>query len=456
MDYRAALLFLFLYYVRPQDWVAGMAGFNIVRPMILIWVAGIFSSHQRPTVTGLLRTPHDWAVLVYAVYIVWNAPSGTGAWQALLPYLVFYWLTVRSLSTWPRVLGYLKFWNLMLLVVAAMGVGSLFGVDLTGARDVTELMAGRLSLGTWLHNNPNALAHSVVVAIPLSYLLYFWRRGAGNRLLIFPAFAALAGFCVFETESKGAFLVGGVLVVLLFVVGRPRFVQFLALSLAATIGISALSFLPRMEKMGNLRSDEGVQGRLMVWEMARRVTETKPEGEGWKQFQGSIIWMGEEENKATHSSYVQVGADLGINGLFLYLLPLWLSARSLLAATSRLKDEPDKERCRRAALLLVISYAISGWMINREYHTEYFLMIAVAAAIHRLNLGEEQLLVTQPALWQASDASDEELVQEGTALAVLLRKGKRLWNRIGLADIGVGAALTWGVLFTWDYVLHNL
>lgn len=457
MEYRTALFFLFLYYIRPQDWIPAIAGFNIIRPMILLWVVAFFGSRTRPAVSGFVRTPHDWAILAYFGYVVWNAPSSNDTFKAFLPYVIFYAFTVRSLATWERVLGYLKFWNWMLLGVAAIAVSSLFGLDLTNARDVTALFGGRLSIGTWLHDNPNALAHSVVVVLPLGYILYFWKKGATSRLMLYPLLAALAGFCVYETKSKGAFLVGGVLSVLVFVVGRPKFVQFLALAMAGTIGISALSFLPRMNEMGNLRNDEGVQGRLMIWEMARRVTETKSTGEGWKQFQGMIVWEGTPEQKATHSSYVQVGADLGIYGLFFYLLPLWVAARSLISAAALSGDDDDRERCRRSVLLLIIAYAVSSWMINREYHTEYFLMVAIAAAIHRLNLGEQQEVESANAAGKlAAPVADEDTPPLPAAALALYESGRRLWNRLTVFDVGAGAALTWGVLFAWDYVLKNL
>lgn len=462
MEYRTALFFLFLYYIRPQDWIPALIGFNIIRPMILLWIISFATSRRRSATPGILKTPHDWAMLAYYLYVSWNSADFSGTLKAFLPYVVFYAFTVHSLTSWERVLGYIKGWNFMLMGVAAMAIGSLFGVDLTNAADVTMYYEGRLSLGTWMHNNPNALAHSVIVVMPLSYVLYFWKKGVIGRLIVFPACTALACFCVYETQSKGAFLVGGVLFVLIFVVGRPKSIQILALAMAATLGVSALSFLPRMEQMSNLKADEGVQGRLMVWELARNVTKTKSEGDGWKQFVGHIVWQGQWETKATHSSYVQVGGDLGINGLFCYLLPLWLAIRSLLVGAKMTRDDPDKERCRRAIMILVIAYLISGWMINREYHTEYFLLVAAAAAIHRLNLANELGIVadTEEDLENASLAPSQPqtdaLALPPQPLEEIAEGGKRLWNRITLVDVAAGAAMTQAVLFTWDYVLENL
>lgn len=472
MEYRTALFFLFLYYIRPQDWIPSLIGYNIIRPLILVWIVSFLSSRTRSPVSGILKTPHDWAMLAYYGYIVWNSADSNGTFKAFLPFVVFYFFTIHSLTSWERVLGYLKFWNLMLLGVAFMAVASLYGMDLTGARDMTEMFFGRLCIGTWLHDNPNALAHSTVVAIPLSYLFYFWKKGVTGRVVVFPLCAVLAGHCVYATESKGSFIVGAVLCVLLFVIGRPKLVQIFSITMAATLGVSALSFLPRMEKMGNLREDEGVQGRLMVWEMARQVTRTKPTGEGWGQFQGYIIWEGRRENKATHSSYVQIGADLGVDGLFCYLLLLWLAGRSLLVSAKITQEFPEHERCRRAAMILLISYCISGWMINRQYHHEYFLIIAVTAAIHRLNLAEQKRAALALQAEEASENEGESLdvTTEGPltpapesdseppspVLVELLNRGKKLWNRLSLIDVGVGVAATWAVLFTWDYVLKNL
>jgi O-antigen ligase len=365
----------------------------------------------------------------------------------------------------------LKFWNALLLGIAALAVGSLYGLDLTGAVDTTLSNAGRLAIGTWLCNNPNSLAHTVIVAIPLSYCLYFWKGGASSRLIVFPLCALLAGTCAYHTQSKGSFLVAGGLLVMVFVIGRPFGVKALALAAAATMGVSALSFLPRMQQMGNLRSDEGVQGRLMAWEMARTARDKTTTGEGWHQFVAMITWEGQTFPKATHSSYVQIGADLGMYGLFLFIAALWCGTRGLVSAHDLTRDDDLQERCRRAAMILIIAYATSSWMINREYHTEYFLIIAVAAAIHRLCQAE----ATQPSsLENATDSGvDDEEGLRGLSLSAQLENGRiqprlqiqnesdetverEFWQKFGFVDVIITAALTWLVIEVWDYVLTSL
>lgn len=474
VDFRLTLLFLFLYFIRPQDWVQGLIGTNIIRPLILAWIAALLTRRERSPLSGLLATPHDWLLLTYFGYIVWNAPDFNETFNGFLPLVAFYALTVQSLTSWDRVMHYVKFWNWMVLGVAALGVASLYGVDLTGAVDMTAKNFGRLAIGTWLCDNPNALAHTVVVSIPLSYLIYFWKGSAIGRFLIFPACATLAGACAYHTESKGAFLVGGGLVVLIFVIGRPWGVKAFVLATSAVVGISALSFLPRMEKMGSLGTDEGVMGRLMAWEIAHHVMDTKLTGEGWRKFSAEINWEGELIPKSTHSSYVQIGADLGLYGLCLYIGGVWVAGRALISARTYAGSSEIRERCRRCCLILLSAYAVSGWMINREYHTEYFLLIAMAAAVHRLGhaerLGnghgelESDGFATVGARrfrqrsGDSSDATDEirESTCSGIHEDVTREESGRFWTRFEVADFIGSAGLTWVALQIWAYVLNNL
>lgn len=476
MEYFFALLFIALYYIRPQDWVPGMAGVEIIRPIVALWLFALVVARSRPSpLPGLVRTPHDWLVYAYLGYIV---VFGGGSIMGTLPFFAFYTLTVQSVNTWPRLHRYLTIWTILLLALAVLGVLSTVGIDPTGAQENRNTQVGRLALGTWMHNNPNALGHSIVVVIPGAFLLYFWKGSATGRFLVFPLMAALTFYCAWMTQSKGAYVVGGVLVVLAFILGKPKWLQIATVSAALVVGVSALSFLPRMSDMNNLRGDEGVQGRLLAWEMARTAEKNHPTGVGWKQFIAMISWKEGSRTliipKATHSSYVQVGADLGRYGLFLYLAGLWCALHTLMASKS---TDTDQERCRRLLLVFVIANVISGWMINRQYHTEYFLLIAATAALHRLKKAEELagLPVGTPEAEETGPANPDPALLAREALqkvkqawqareprafrppsAEPLTTAKPLWNRFGFLDIVTCVCLTWFTFWTWDYVLKNL
>ena len=479
MEFFFAIVFLLVYYLRPQDWVPGMAGAEIIRPIIALWLFSIVLARSRNSpLIGFLRTPHDVIICAYLAYIVF---FGGASVMETVPMLAFYGLTVQSLNTWPRLLKYLKIWTLALFLISLLGVLSFYGFDPTGAQANSFTQLGRLAIGTWLHDNPNALGHSVVVVIPAALVLFFWKGSLTSRFVVFPLFAGIAFYCAWQTQSKGAYLVGASVLVVAFILGKPRWLQIIALTATLVVGISALSFLPRMADMNNLRADEGVQGRILAWEMAKTAEERNHTGIGWRLFVAYIPWR--EGNrflivpKGTHSSYIQVAADLGRYGLFLYLAGIWCALHTLLVFKSA---DTMQERCRRVLLVFLIANVLSGWMINRQYHTEYFLLIAATAALHRLKKAEELTALEKekspesssppllvPAVQSAAERvrgslgkvkqawQERERPAFQPASAASLPR-KPLWNRFGVFDLATCLGMTWLTFWTWDYILKNL
>jgi len=476
MEFNFAIFFLLFYYLRPQDWVPGLIGVELIKPIVGFWILALVGSRSLPSpLPGWNRTPHDWVILAYLTYIV---AFGDASVTAVLPLLAFYTLTVQSINSWPRLLTYLRVWTLALAILAGLGVLSTIGIDPTGAQDSRYTQLGRLALGTWLHDNPNALGHSIVAVVPAAFLLYFWKGSPTGRFLTFPLMAGLAFYCAWLTQSKGAYLVGGALVVIAFILGKSRWFQVIAVSAALTVGVSALSFLPRMGDMNNLSSDEGVQGRLLSWEVARTAERNHPTGVGWGKHISLIPWREGDTTLivpiSTHSSYIKIAADLGRYGLFLYLAGIWCALHTLLVFKT---SDPSQERCRRLLLVFLIGNVISGWMINREYHTEYFLLIAATAALHRLKKAEElagapeeapaaegaaptkpdPALIARKALQNVRQAWQErETPAFRSPSADPLLTTKPFWNRFGFIDVVACVGLTWLTFWTWDYVLKNL
>jgi hypothetical protein len=361
MDYSAVVLALLLYFIRPQDWVPGLIGVGIVTPVLLVAIYAMYSRTRNGTKPlRLIRTPQDWAILIYYAYIVLTSPDQMGTFKGAFSLFAFYFTTTIALDTTEKLKRYLNWWLFALVVVAFFGVASLYGFDPTGAVSMTQSQKGRLALGTWMHNNPNALGHSVVLILPLAYLMLFWKSGMGSRVKAI-CFCLLAFECVWQTQSKGAVLSGFVMLVLAYVFGKSKVFQILVLTVALAGGGAAISVMPRMEEMGSLRNDEGVQGRLLAWDQARTIKNNNLTGVGWKTFKARIRWEKLTITKATHSGYVQVGAELGPVGMTLYAGILWLGFRTLMRCGQL---DLEAERCRRCIFALLVGFVISNWMIT--------------------------------------------------------------------------------------------
>lgn len=392
MDYTAIRIAILLWLVRPQDWLSGFAGFGFMSYAMIVAIVGVA---RRPTglqISEYFRSPSDWFVAAYLIWITYSTGDWFNTAKALVPFAGFYFCTALVLNSMQRLRGFLTCWVIGLAVVSVFALSTAYGMELApGSGSLTDSFAGRLTLNTWIYNNPNALGHGVVALIPLAYVWLIWKRSAGSQLMGFVVIC-LAASVAYETQSKGAYICGAAAIVVGLLFKRSRFVQFTVIIAAMTLGIGALKLLPRMETLDD--KEAGIAGRLIIWQMAHNAMSNTFSGEGWKKFEA---WVDTTDygliRKATHGSYVNVGADLGYPGLFLFVAILYAGARTLWM--SRPQSDPadmDADRCQRALLSLLASYVASAWMIDRAYHTDYFILAGAIAAFHRLvTYGPEEL-----------------------------------------------------------------
>jgi len=389
MDLLALFCFLFIYFIRPHDWIGFLNGVEVVRPIMLASVAGILHRGGSLSPGTYLKTPLDWIVTLYWGWIIYAAPSVMNGVLQGASLFGFYFLPIAILCNFQRLYRFFTVWVSCLIILALIGIGTVNGFDITSAKEMIDTtFKGRLVINTWLFRNPNSIGHTVIVAIPLLYFLFFYKRQS-LKWIWGAILALIAGYCVYLTESKGAFVVGFAIICIALLQGRSLTFRICALALAVTMGWGAVSQLPRMNELSSLRSNEAVMGRMFAWQDARREFEEHSTGAGWKQFAAHFTWEGEVYTIATHSSYIRVGADLGKMGLFLYLLALCTSLRQLFSYryTSYMED-----RLGSILVVLVASYMLSNWMIDRAYHVEFALICGACSAFHRYMLDKWKLV----------------------------------------------------------------
>lgn len=479
-DFAAIIAFLSLVYIRPQEWIPGIAS---LRPAMLtmVWAvaAMVFRSTPRPVgVRDLFRTPHDFAMWAFMIWMAIASPPALTTFNENKNFLIFYLATVNILTDRDRIERFLWWWMAMILFICLLGVGVVLGFDPTNAKSTMEgVMKGRLVLGMSIFNNPNALGHGIAPLAPIVYYLMVWRRPLALRGLAL-ALLPLPAVSIYLTESKGGYIAAAFALAGGVVFGRPRIVQVILIVLAANIGGAVVYRLPRMEVMkggGASAREEGVAGRVFAFRYGWDVYHRGTRGLGKDNFAESI---GRERRWriSPHSVYVQVGAELGATGLFLYLCILYFSMKSLCLATCGSEQE---ERIRRALMGVFLAFCMSGWLITFTYRAHFFFQAGIVAAFHRLLLRkgrDETEIEPQPAGFQSligrcEAPSPSPLYctpqpglfgkQQGYLAKVAdvparmpgIRKD---WNRITVFDVVAMLAVNKAVLMMWSYIIRNV
>ncbi|MEN9574448.1 MAG: hypothetical protein RL514_2303 [Verrucomicrobiota bacterium] len=386
MDFVGIVLFVIALYVRPQEFMDVLASLRPALSSLALTGVGLFLRETGVSLKQLIRTPMDWMMTAYFLYMLFWSPGAFGdLWGQLYPFIGFYYLVSLTLNSVRRIYTYLAWVCGAIMFIAIMALLSLVGFDPLGSQGTTAGSLGRLTLNTSLFSNPNALGHSVMVAVPYLYFFMFWQRPIFVKEIGLPLMF-LPLLCTFFTESKGAFISGAGAIVATLAFGRPKWVQFVLLPILVFLSISAVPLLPRFGEVkfgqGSARGDEAVLGRILAFEFGKWAFENTQYGVGYGQFYAAYLRKsGELQAKSAHSSYNRVQGELGWWGLLIFSGILYTCFHSLMRA--RTADE-NEERVRRILFCSILTYAVSGWMIEFAFRAIFFVSVAMISAFHRI------------------------------------------------------------------------
>jgi hypothetical protein len=188
-------------------------------------------------------------------------------------------------------------------------------------------------------------------------------------------------------------------------------------------GVTAVKLMPRMGELNKARTDIAIQGRVKAFIHGHEWFQREWKGIGILQFYDRMA-RDHKYPKAPHSSYVEIGAEFGKTGFYLFMLLLWTNVRTLF---TQVTQNERQERTRRVMIALLFSWVVSSWMVDFALRPTFFMMTACVAAYHRLVNG---LTMTRA----KEDAEEEKMVVESLAAVT--------WRRPVPALAMSGAAAT--------------
>lgn len=465
MDYIVACILLVLWYVRPQDIIGVLSGLSLVKYSMYAGIVGTIRRTDGFSLRKLFVTPIDYLVSCYLLWAIYATTDHTAAAKEVFTYFCFHFVTVLALTNWKRLEIYINWWMGCIGVVALLAVSTHWGFELVkGSAELTAIFHDRLSLNTWIFRNPNALAHGIIVLIPAG-ISWFLLSGAKHRILG-GLTVALCLHCVFLTQSKGAFMAGAGALILVLIFKRPVGFQLMVLILASSAGFGALKMLPRMDTLN--KNDEGIMGRMIVWQQAKASLENTKIGEGLHGFHGYVEVRFTKLHRtiripiATHGTYVRQGADLGYVGLMLYAGLFYAGLRLLLQCS--FPAGGNCARIQRTLFALVICTALSVWVVDRAYQMDYFLLSGLLSAFHRLCMPDANLNLESGVPDKDIKGAIETTVKGASTLMPIAHSGfhtdreqsddmgsSRLkWRRLGVIDLLAMYVLLEIILYYWN------
>jgi O-antigen ligase len=293
-------------------------------------------------------------------------------------------------------------------------------VYLIGATVYAAVVISRFDLGSgdaWrlghlYYYDANDLATFAVTAMPFGlYLLH-----AGRRFMtrVFGAVALIVLTLAFvHTGSRGGFV--ALVAVAGFVVLRYTGIGFrwrLAATALVALVVLGTASEQYWKQMGTIMSDADYNrtdesGRMKIWSRGVGYMLSNPvlgvgvgnfpaaEGllspfAGRQQAGVGVRW------NAAHNSYIQVGAELGIPGLALFIGIIVGAFRALRTSSRQLTAEADPDgrqrALTRALTASLIGFVVGAYFLSLAYSEMLYTLVAIAVGLQKVTVAQDSAL----------------------------------------------------------------
>src|SRR5262245_30481096 len=393
--FAALVAFTVVLLLAPQTFIPALKVIRIALLAAMVAILGHIldaTIRHRPIVPatpelGITLTLLAWTVLTIP-FSYWPGGSVMLLSDSYLKAIVFFWLIGTLVTTEARLRMFA--WTLALcsMPLAVMAVQHYLDGEFlrTGVEDLK-----RISGYTGLSGNPNDLALTLNLIIPVTGVLMFTSRSALGRLAA-AAILLVAIPAVILTFSRAGFLTLGAIVLLslIFMVKRhaPKTAAALVVCALAATPMMPAGYLDRLSTITDIEADKtgSAQGRWADFQVAGTVIAENPVlGVGMGQ---DILALNEARGRQTwrsvHNAYLEYAVDLGLPGLALFLWLLVASFRSARAVERRTARQPafrDLTNFACGVQIALAAFAVAACFHPIAYQFYFFCVAGLAVAV---------------------------------------------------------------------------
>lgn len=395
LSFAALFVFSIVLYLRPYELIPGLSSFTSMAYYTGIVTLAIYFATQLSLEGNLTARPREInLVLLIGLAALVSMPLAEdpgGAWKTfndmLLKTLIIFIVLVNVVRTELR---------LKLLLFLVLGVSVYLsinaindyraGVFATGTAETFDLRIGGRIKG--LFENSNDLALHLVSMVPIAVVLGLAGRNPLKKLVYFGMAALMVG-AVTVTFSRGGFIGLVAAAFMLFRrLGKKNRVATTGALVFTVILFMALApgaFSSRLGTIFNSASDltGSSSQRTEVLKRSIWVTLRYPLfGVGIGNFRHKS-----PRNLETHNAYTQVGSEMGIAAMVVYIMFLVHPIRRMRLVERETDTSPDQRTLHYLAIGLqasLIGFMFSSFFGAVAYQWYIYYLVGYAVALHRL------------------------------------------------------------------------
>ena len=392
----AIAFFLVCLIIAPQLWIPPVVGFPtdfIAYPLLMLAVAlggRITQALKFGAIEWLMFVFVAWTI-ISSVFNGFTGPSIGYAVFYFKAFLLFKLALAIMDGDLARVRSFVRIFSALALILAVEVLFHRFSADGRGWAgqsfswiDPSVLEAGGKGRARWIGIFDGPGVFCVLFTFVVPFVLVRMGKGyAFTSRLVAASILGLLLVVTYFVGSRGGMVATLAIFGLYFLVKSKLSLR--AMIACGALGMGVLMFAP--SHLTTVRdSQNSTQYRVEMWAEGLEMMKHNPLfgiGRGnFKAYTSKLI---------AHNSFVEIGGETGIVGLFIYTALVYLCLKSCLHARAHFSDQHNKDFALAAALALV-GYLISAMFVTLEYET-FYLLLAMCTALGRCV--PEPLPVTQ-------------------------------------------------------------
>ena len=364
------LVYIFLIYARPQDFIPVLGRFRIMfiiaTAIILFFFVRKVIGRQR--ISFFATRQHKLMFMLLLIIPISNIVNGqvSDAWSAFMEFFtvfLLYYMIVSIVDDFKqfRILC----WTLVLCTVLIAINGFVMRIRGVGFAGTTPVEGSRVR---WIgiFGDANDLALAINAFIPFILVNIFSGDVSKPKKILLLAIGCILVATLFFTNSRGGFLA---FVAILGVF----FIKKLGLIKGLIIGVpllTAILFLAP-NRMGNISPYEvSAAGRVNAWIIGLVLLKSHPLlGVGFQNFDMY-------HPLAAHSAFIKCMAELGLIGYFIWLALLYTSFIDI----SKVADGPNTPYKKYAQILQLsfVGFLGSAVFLSQTFMPVLYILLALA------------------------------------------------------------------------------
>lgn len=379
--YKLVLLFLIVYFARPEDWIPGVHYLHLAKVLGILAVLAFFtelgSAKQRwPREVIFLFLLLGQMFLTVPFSAVWRggAFNTTRAFANVVPMILVISLAVNTMGRLRRIL----FWQVASVALTA-------AVAIVKFRSVEGRLEGVLN---GIYSNPNDLALIIDIALPICLLFMLRSKNNLIKAIWLGCIGVMTYAIVLSASRSGILAFALVMAVALWhfsVKGRYRYLLVVLGGLAVcALAIGGQQLRNRFEAMSNPNLDESAyasaQQRHMLLIKSITVTFEHPIfGVGPGNFDvASGVW------RVTHNTYTQMSSETGLPGFILYMMILWCAWSNLRRARRLARGDRQISMFAAALQASFVGFLLGSFFSSEGYQYFTYFLVAYTTAVYRI------------------------------------------------------------------------